>query len=37
MEVARGFILPFITEGKTAEDDYKTRLQEVVQQDPSAV
>ena len=23
--------------GKTAEDDYKTRLQEVVQQDPSAV
>ena len=37
MEVARKFILPFITEGKTAEDDYKTRLQEVVQQDPSAV
>ena len=37
MEVARNFILPFITEGKTAEDDYKTRLQEVVQQDPSAV
>ena len=35
--VARNFILPFITEGKTAEDDYKTRLQEVVQQDPSAV
>ena len=37
MEVAKSFILPFITEGKTAEDDYKTRLQEVVQQDPSAV
>ena len=37
METARNFILPFITEGKTAEDDYKTRLQEVVQQDPSAV
>ena len=37
MDVARKFILPFITEGKTAEDDYKTRLQEVVQQDPSAV
>ena len=37
MEVARNFILPFITEGKTAEEDYKTQLQEVVQQDPSAV
>ena len=37
MEVAKNFILPFITEGKTAEDDYKTRLQEIVQQDPSAV
>ena len=37
MEAARNFILPFITEGKTAEEDYKTRLQEVVQQDPSAV
>ena len=37
METARNFILPFITEGKTAEDDYKTRLQEVVQQNPSAV
>ena len=35
MEAARNFILPFITEGKTAEDDYKTRLQEIVQQDPS--
>ena len=33
MEAARNFILPFITEGKTAEDDYKARLQEVVQQD----
>ena len=35
-EVARNFIMPFITEGKTAEEDYKTRLQEVVQQDPDA-
>ena len=34
IEVARRFILPFITEGKTAEGDYKTRLQEVVQQNP---
>ena len=32
--MARRFILPFITEGKTAEGDYKTRLQEVVQQNP---
>ena len=37
LEVARSFIQPFLTEGKTAEEDYKTRLQEVVQQDPSAV
>ena len=36
METARKFILPFITEGKTAEEDYKTRLQEVVQQSPDA-
>ena len=35
-EVARNFIMPFITEGKTAEEDYKTRLQEVVQQNPNA-
>ena len=34
MEVARSFILPFITEGKHAEADYKTRLQEIVQQKP---
>lgn len=34
MEAARSFILPFITEGKTAEEDYKTKLQEVVQQNP---
>ena len=27
-------ILPFITEGKHAEADYKTRLQEIVQQNP---
>ena len=36
LEVARNFIMPFITEGKTAEEDYKTRLQEVVQQSPDA-
>ena len=36
LETARSFILPFLTEGKTAEEDYKTRLQEVVQQDPNA-
>ena len=35
-EVARNFIMPCITEGKTAEEDYKTRLQEVVQQSPDA-
>ncbi len=34
METARNFILPFVTEGKTAEADYKTQLQEVVQQNP---
>lgn len=34
MEAARAFILPFITEGKTAEADYKTQLQEVIQQNP---
>ena len=34
METARNFILPFLTEGKTAEEDYKTRLQEVIQQNP---
>ncbi|MGN0983503.1 MAG: ribonuclease III [Gemmiger sp.] len=33
-EAARAFILPFLTEGKTAEEDYKTRLQEVIQQNP---
>ena len=36
LEVARNFILPFLSEGKTAEADYKTRLQEVVQQKPGA-
>ena len=35
-EVARNFIMPLIPEGKTAEEDYKTRLQEVVQQSPDA-
>ncbi|MCI7794463.1 ribonuclease III [bacterium] len=34
MGAARSFILPFITEGKTAEEDYKTKLQEVIQQNP---
>ena len=34
IEVARDFILPFITEGKVAEEDYKTQLQEVIQQNP---
>ena len=34
MEAARSFILTFITEGKTAEEDYKTKLQEVIQQNP---
>ena len=34
IEAARNFILPFITEGKTAEDDHKTALQEVVQKHP---
>lgn len=34
METARRFILPFITEGKHADADYKTKLQEVVQQNP---
>ena len=34
IETARNFILPFITEGKTAEDDHKTALQEVVQKHP---
>ncbi len=37
METARNFILPFITEGKTAGPDYKTRLQEVVQQNPEEI
>lgn len=36
LEAARRFILPFLSEGKTAEEDYKTRLQEVIQQDPGA-
>ncbi len=34
LEAARKFILPFVEEGKGAEEDYKTRLQEVVQQNP---
>ncbi|MGN0976345.1 MAG: ribonuclease III [Gemmiger sp.] len=34
LEAASNFILPFLTEGKTAEEDFKTRLQEVIQQNP---
>lgn len=34
LETARKFILPFLSEGKTAGEDYKTRLQEVIQQNP---
>lgn len=34
MEAARSFILPFVNGGPGAEEDYKTRLQEVVQQNP---
>ena len=34
MAVAKAFILRFITEGKYAEADYKTKLQEVVQANP---
>lgn len=34
MEAARDFILPFVREGAGIEDDFKTRLQEVVQQNP---
>ena len=36
IETARAFILPFITEGATAAEDYKTRLQELVQERPGA-
>ena len=35
MPAANAFILPFVRQGSAAEDDYKTRLQEVVQQNPS--
>lgn len=34
MDVAKGFILGFVQNGAAAEEDYKTRLQEVVQQNP---
>lgn len=34
METARSFILPFLQQGKTADKDYKTELQELVQQNP---
>ena len=38
IEAARAFILPFVTSALTkqsAEEDYKTKLQEIVQQNPS--
>lgn len=34
IEPARAFILPFVCSGAAAEEDFKTRLQEVVQQNP---
>lgn len=34
IDAARSFILPFVRAGTTTDDDYKTRLQEVVQQNP---
>ncbi len=34
LEAARAFILPFVQNGAGAGEDYKTRLQEVVQQNP---
>ncbi len=36
LETARAFILPFLRQGTTAEEDYKTRLQELVQREPDA-
>src|SRR5699024_4185609 len=35
-EAARVFLQPFITEGSTADEDYKTQLQEVAQETPGA-
>ena len=35
-EAARAFLQPFITEGSTADEDYKTQLQEVAQETPGA-
>ena len=37
IEPARRFILPFVTQAltcKNTEDDYKTKLQEIIQQNP---
>lgn len=34
LEAAKAFILPFVQSGVPGEGDYKTRLQEVVQQNP---
>ena len=34
LEQARSFILPFVSKNTPGEEDYKTRLQEVVQQNP---
>lgn len=36
IETARAFILPFVTDGATAAEDFKTRLQELVQERPGA-
>ena len=35
-EAARAFLQSFITEGSTADEDYKTQLQEVAQETPGA-
>lgn len=34
LEAARGFILPYVRAAHDTEQDYKTRLQEVIQQNP---
>lgn len=34
IEIARGFVLPFVQAAAPTGEDYKTRLQEVVQQNP---
>ena len=34
LEAARGFILPFVCTEQIGQEDYKTRLQEIIQQNP---